>query len=187
MKTLFAITPFILALALPASSQTQDERDKRWQEEQGQRFEEAMAGDRITAARKLVPVTTKQCQADLASWLTRDEEDNRKKIDADNYWFQNVSSEELVRMTSEALSCKSRKVSRLPRDRAAFTNFQVSFLFELLSRAEAILRRHHFMKEYSLERASTRGLKNLSRISFCRVSIKPCASRAPAAARKEVL
>jgi hypothetical protein len=88
--------------------------------------------------------------------LTRDEEDNRKKVDADNYWFQNVSSEELVRMTSEALSCKSRKVSRLLGDRAAFTNFQASFLFELLSRAEAILRRHHFMKEYSLERASTR-------------------------------
>jgi hypothetical protein len=112
---------------------------------------------RIIAARKAAStVTAQQCIADLSSWEARDDADKKAnekaKIESPDSWYQKLSTEELVRLSSESLFCGSvLRHAHHGVDVPLLTDYGRAFDGELLGRAEAVLVEHHLMHEYLLK------------------------------------
>jgi len=112
-----------------------------------------MAHARIIAARNAASaVTAQQCVADLSSWEARDEADDNAKVESPSFWHQKVSTEELVRLSQESVSCSSAlRHAHHKADASMMPYYGRMFDGELLSRAEAVLVEHHLMHEYLLK------------------------------------
>jgi hypothetical protein len=69
-----------------------------------------------------------------------------------NFWYEKLSTEELVRRARESISCGSilRHTTRRD-DSPMMTSYGLAFEDELVSRAEAVLVEHHLMHEYMLK------------------------------------
>ena len=136
------LLPVTALLLLPcvAATQTNDEK-----------IASGVAHARIVAARTASVVTTQACLADLSSWEAKDVADEKAKREAPEFWYEKLSTEELVRLSRESLSCGTvlkraghqYGASRMPLYGREFEN-------ELLWRAEAILADHFLMHEYLL-------------------------------------
>jgi len=129
-------------LLLPVATMAQTTVDER--------MESGMAHARIIAARKAASaVTAPQCSADLSSWDAKDDADEKAKIEQPNWWCQKLSTEELVRLSSESVSCRTAlRHAHHPGDSRVMCSYGSMFDKELLGRAEAILVEHHLMHEY---------------------------------------
>jgi hypothetical protein len=118
-----------------------------------EKMESGTANARIIAARKTASaVTAQQCLADISSWDTKDNADEKANVQQPNWWYQKLSTEELVRLSSESASCNTAlRHARHVGDSRVMTSYGRMFDAELLSRAEAILVEHHLMHEYLLK------------------------------------
>jgi hypothetical protein len=117
------------------------------------KMESGTANARIIAARKAASgVTAQQCLAELSSWEAKDNADDKAKIESPAFWYQKLSTEELVRLSSESASCGSVSRHAHNREGASMMPFYGRmFDAELLTRAESILVDHHLMHEYLLK------------------------------------
>jgi hypothetical protein len=148
LATIYAMSSFLDVIAahrfdvVAMAQTTQDEI-----------MESTMAHARIIAARKAASaVTTQQCLSDLSSWEARDNADEKTKVDQPNWWYQKLSTEELVRLSSESPSCSTvlRHAHRVG-DSLETYSYGKEFDMELLFRAEDVLTEHHLMHEYLLK------------------------------------
>lgn len=112
------------------------------------RMNEHMASARLIAAERRPSVTSKQCTADMASWDDRDDADDKAKVQAPNYWFEKLSTEELMRLSRESTACSAHYSG--PQS-TKFLNYSGVLEIELFNRAEAILRNHGLIHELLLE------------------------------------
>ena len=137
-------TLYVALLWLPAGTMAQTTVDER--------TESGIASARIAAARKAASVTAQQCLADLSSWRAKDNADDKAKVKEPNFWYEKLSTEELVRRARESISCGSvlRHTTRRD-DSPMMTGYGLAFEDELVSRAEAVLVDHHLMHEYMLK------------------------------------
>jgi hypothetical protein len=116
-------------------------------------MESGTATARIVAARRAASVVTApQCLADLSSWEAKDEADNKAQVESPAFWYEKLSTEELVRLSAESSSCSSvlRHAHRL-ENASMMPLWERMFETELLGRAEALLVEHHLMHEYLLK------------------------------------
>ncbi len=130
----------LLAMLCIASAHT------RQQEPQ---FNESLAYARLVAAHKLPTVTHGQCFSAQSDWLERDKADKQEP-----WWFQKVSTEELVRMASLATACGTGAIQGQNHNAtsvAAFVARSNQFNYVLLIRAEAVLHNHTLIEEYLLQ------------------------------------
>ena len=135
------LTFYVALLLLPVTSMAQATTDERTESE--------MAAARITAARKVPSVTGQQCLADLSSWRAKDTADDKAKVKAPSFWYEKLSTEELVRRSRESISCGSvLRHTQHREDSPMMTSYGLAFEDELVSRAEAVLVEHHLMHEY---------------------------------------
>lgn len=118
-----------------------------------QTMNSGLASARIFAARKAASVvTSQQCLADLTSWEAKFDADERAKVEAPAFWYEKLSSEELVRLSSETVSCSTAlRHAHHVGDSPLMISYGRMFENELLNRAEAVLRDHHLMHEYLLK------------------------------------
>ena len=118
-----------------------------------EKMESGTATARITAARKAASaVTAPQCLADLSSWEAKDNADDKAKVESPAYWYQKLSTEELVRLSSESASCGSAlRHAHNREDASMMPVYGRMFENELVGRAEAVLVEHHLMHEYLLK------------------------------------
>jgi hypothetical protein len=118
-----------------------------------EKSESGLANARILAARQAATVVTApQCSADLSSWQAKDEADDKAKVEPPAFWYQKLSTEELVRLSRESVSCGSVLRRAHHQDGASMMPFHGRmFDGELLVRAEVILVDHHLMHEYLLK------------------------------------
>ena len=134
---------YVALLLLPACTMAQTTVDEK--------IESETARNRITAARTAASVTVQQCVADLSSWEARDEADDKANIESFAYWYQKLSTEELVRLSRESLSCSSAlRHAHRRADASMMPAYGRMFDGELLGRAEAVLVEHHLMHAYLL-------------------------------------
>jgi hypothetical protein len=138
------LTLYVALLWLPAGTMAQTTVDER--------TESGIASARIAAARKAASVTAQQCLADLSSWRAKDNADDKAKVKEPNFWYEKLSTEELVRRSRESISCSS-VLRRTPHreDSPMMTSYGLAFEDELVSRAEAVLVEHNLMHEYMLK------------------------------------
>ena len=138
------LTLYSALFFLPAATMTQTTVDERKESE--------MANARIMAARKVASVTAQRCLANLSSWRAKDNADDKAKVKAPSFWYEKLSTEELVRRSRESISCGS-VLRHTPHreDSPMMTSYGLAFEDELVSRAEAVLVRHHLMHEYLLK------------------------------------
>jgi hypothetical protein len=113
-------------------------------------FNESLAYARLIAAHKLPTVTHGQCVSAQGDWLERD------KADKENgpYWYQKVSTEELIRMASLSTACGTEAIQGQNPNAtsvAAFVARSRQFDYVLLTRAEAVLHNHALIEEYLLQ------------------------------------
>jgi len=136
---------YVALLLLPACTMAQTTL-----KEEG---ESGLAHARLAAARKLASaVTAQQCLADLSSWETRDAADDSAKVESPAFWYQRLSTEELVRLSMESAACGSSLRHAHHRDSAAMMPYYGRmFDDELIGRAEAILAEHYLIHEYLLK------------------------------------
>jgi hypothetical protein len=114
--------------------------------------ESDVAVARITAARKAASITAQQCLADLSSWRAKDTSDDKAKVKAPGFWYEKLSTEELVRRSRESISCGSiLRHTQHREDSPMMTSYGLAFEDELVGRAEAVLVEHHLMHEYLLK------------------------------------
>jgi hypothetical protein len=119
--------------------------------------DERLADQRIATASKRVPVTIKQCLADISSWQEKDSLDEKAKVDPSNYWYEKLSTEELLRLNAESSSCVSKLLWDQNRDRnhsSEITTILIygkSFSSELLSRARSVILDHYLSHEWLLK------------------------------------
>ena len=118
-----------------------------------QNAESGLAHARLVAARTVAKsITAPQCLADLSSWETKDEADDKAKVEQPNLWYQKLSTEELVRLDAESIHCTGvLRHTHHKEDSAMMPYFGRSFALELIDRAEAVLAEHHLMQEYLLK------------------------------------
>ena len=111
------------------------------------RSESKQAEERIRMAHLAVP-TTQQCLADLSSWTIRSDADEKMKVEIPNWWYQQLSTEELERLSHEMLSCTSllRRAHREEMIMILFYERQLDD--ELLIRAKEVLADHYLTNEY---------------------------------------
>ena len=138
------LTLYVALLLLPAATMAQTTTDERTESE--------MAAARITAARKAASFTAQQCLADLSSWRAKDNADDKAKVKVPSFWYEKLSTEELVRRSRESISCGSvLRRTQHREDSPMMTSYGLAFEDELVSRAEAVLVEHHLMHEYLLK------------------------------------
>jgi hypothetical protein len=115
--------------------------------------ESGLANARLMAARNAASgVTAQQCLADLASWDAKNQADERAKVKAPAIWYEKLSTEELVRLSSETVPCSTAlRHAHYVSDSRVMIGYGRMFDNELLNRAEAVLRDHHLMHEYLLK------------------------------------
>lgn len=143
-KVLFTILLVILTVNSGAAQDIQDPQIEA-------RMNEAMARARVLAAEKSSPVTAQQCMADVSRWEAMDASDDKTKADAPNFWYEKLSTEELLRLTVESRNCITiiipfRNLIRMLQ----FYSHQEEFNLELRSRAQSILNDHGLYHEYLL-------------------------------------
>lgn len=112
-------------------------------------FNESLAYARLIAAHKLPTVTHGQCFSAQGDWLERDKTDKQNGP----YWFQQVSTEELIRMASLSTACATeggQGENPNATSIAAFVARSRQFDYVLLTRAEAVLHNHALIEEYLL-------------------------------------
>jgi hypothetical protein len=83
------LTLYIVLFLLPAATMAQTTVDERKESE--------MANARIMEARKVASVTAQRCLANLSSWRAKDNADDKAKVKAPSFWYEKLSTEELVR------------------------------------------------------------------------------------------
>jgi hypothetical protein len=140
-RLVLSVALLLLPVAMAAQTTTND------------KMESGTANARIIAARKAASaVTVQQCLADLSSWGARDNADDKAKAGNPNFWYQKVSTEALVQLSTESLYCGPvlRRVHRR-NDVPLMHDYEAMFSSELLHRAEAVLLEHHLMHEYLLK------------------------------------
>jgi hypothetical protein len=137
-------------LLLPARTMAQTAVDEKMQSR--------TASERIVAARKAASVVTaQQCQADLSSWEAKDDADDRAKVESPNFWYEILSTEELVRLYAESASCGSAlRHAHRREDASMMPYYGRMFNSELLFRAENVLTEHYLMQEYLLKSSETK-------------------------------
>jgi hypothetical protein len=118
-----------------------------------EKMESGTAHARIIAARDAASaVTGQQCLADLSSWEARENADDKAKVANPNFWYQKVSTQELVRLATESLHCgPALRRAHRRNDVPLMHDYEAMFNSELLHRAEAVLVEHHLMHEYLLK------------------------------------
>jgi hypothetical protein len=118
-----------------------------------EKAESGLANARILAAKQAASaVTAPQCLADLSSWEAKDEADDKAKVEPPAFWDQKLSTEELIRLSRESVSCGSVLRHAHHQDSASMMPFYGrTFDAELLARAETILVEHYLMHEYLLK------------------------------------
>jgi uncharacterized protein YcfL len=111
---------------------------------------ERIASARLIAAEQMPSVTSKQCVADVASWEARNDTDVATKVQEPSYWYEKLSTEELVRLSSETISCHkiSTPYSIVSTKMSVWDGV---FRLQLYFRAETILRNHGLIHELLLE------------------------------------
>jgi hypothetical protein len=118
--------------------------------QQASQLNEKLAYARLIAAHKLPTVTRGQCFNAQGDWLERDKSD---KEDGP-YWYQKVSTEELVRMASLSTACGTEARQGQNSNAtsvAAFVARSRQFDNVLLNRAESVLYNHSLIEEYLLQ------------------------------------
>jgi hypothetical protein len=97
MLILFTVLPLSLASSLAGQSLQDPQIDAR--------MNEGMARARGIAASRNSLATTELCTADLSRWEAMDVDDKKAKADSPNYWYEKLSTEELLRQTAEIQKC----------------------------------------------------------------------------------
>jgi hypothetical protein len=139
MKQWMVISGFLLASPLFGQTTNMDTQASQ------------IAYARVAKARQAVRISLETCTADLSGWDARDTEDDRSKAEQPNWWYQKLSTEELVRLSGEAASCPA--IFRSANDKArahSASNWRGLFDATLLYRAEAVIADHHLMNDYLL-------------------------------------
>jgi hypothetical protein len=136
---------YVALLFLPAATMAQTTVNEK--------MESGTANARIIAARKAASaVTAQQCLADISSWSAKDNADEKANVEQPNWWYQKLSTEELVRLASESVSCSTAlRHAHHVGDSRVMIGYGRMFENELLRRAEAVLVEHHLMHEYLLK------------------------------------
>lgn len=139
------VTLFVALLLLPVAALAQTTVEEK--------SNSGLAFARLFAARKAASVVTaQQCLADSSSWEAKDGADERAKVEAPAYWYEKLSTEELVRLSSETVSCSTAlRHAHHEGDSLVMVGYGRRFDSELLSRAEAVLHDHYLMHEYLLK------------------------------------
>jgi hypothetical protein len=112
------------------------------------RVTEWKARGRALLAERVPSVTAKQCLSDITSWAARDDADTKAKVNSPDYWYEKLSTEEVMRLAAESLSCW-RIIDR--NGHATLVGYELRFNVELWARAKAILIRHDLLHELLLE------------------------------------
>jgi hypothetical protein len=138
------LTLYVALLLLPAATMSQTTVDERMESE--------MANARIIAAGKAASVTAQKCLANLSSWRAKDNADDKAKAKVPHFWYERLSTEQLVRLSRESISCGSvLRHTQQREDSPMMTSYGLAFEDELVSRAEAVLVEHYLMHEYLLK------------------------------------
>jgi hypothetical protein len=106
--------------------------------EMAHKLAEGMASAHVAAAHSAEAESPSICLADISTWEKRDAADQKAKKHL--WWYQLLSTEELIRLDNEAARCIGR-----PDIEALYSSL---FQRELLSRAEAVLRDNQLLNEY---------------------------------------
>jgi hypothetical protein len=139
-RLVLSVALFLLPVAI--SAQTTNDK-----------IESGTARARLLAARNAASaVTAQQCLADISSWNAKDDADEKANVKDPSWWYQKLSTEELVRLSSESTFCMGvlRHAHRVG-DSRVIGSYGRMFYGELLDRAEALLAEHHLMHEYLLK------------------------------------
>jgi hypothetical protein len=112
------------------------------------RINEATAWARLNAAELVVPITSKQCAADMSSWAARNEVDAKSNGQAPQYWYDTLSTEELARMSSESTACAGQANTT---EKVAWLIYEAAFMNEFALRSDTILRKHGLIHELLLD------------------------------------
>jgi len=114
-------------------------------------FNESLAYARLIATHTLPTVTHGQCYGAQGDWLERDTAKDGYKKDGP-YWYQRLSTEELVRMASLSTACATEEIQNQSNPNAtsvaAFVARTRQFEYVLLNRAETVLHNHALTEEY---------------------------------------
>jgi hypothetical protein len=115
---------------------------------------EALAQKRVLRAGEPPSFTINQCLADLSSWNAKDDTDNKAKVEHPNYWYEKLSTEELIRLATECFVCFGTFQRALRRDDVVFVMLHERlFNIELRWRATNVLRDHGLFHEWLLKGA----------------------------------
>jgi hypothetical protein len=120
--------------------------------QQAPQLNEKLAYARLVAAEKLPTVTHAQCFSAQGDWLERDKTDKESP-----YWYEKVSTEELVRIASLSTACANEAIQGQNPNAtgatsiAAFVARSRQFDHVLLDRAESVLHNHSLIEEYLLQ------------------------------------
>jgi hypothetical protein len=114
------------------------------------KMDSGLASARIVAARKTIPLSAQQCLANLSVWKSNDAADEKLKVEAPAWWYQKLSTEELVRLSSQSLACGSTLQRDHQQDQSLMRNYCLAFTTQLLFRAENVLTDNYLMNAYLL-------------------------------------
>jgi hypothetical protein len=111
------------------------------------RTEESRAMDRMVGAKDQGrKVTKQQCYAELRSWESKGSTLSGQQKD---YWTYQLSTEELIKLSTEAIYCESLLKSEASlKMQMRLADHGVLFSTELLSRAENIIIDQQLVHEY---------------------------------------
>jgi hypothetical protein len=118
--------------------------------QQASQLNESLAYARLVAAHGLPTVTHGQCYSAQRDWMERDKADKKEP-----WWYQRLSTEELIRMSNLSTACATEATKSQENSNAmsvgAFVGSGRAFDNVLLNRAEAVLHNHGLVEEYLLQ------------------------------------